>query len=145
MKRVARHSVRVAIGLAVVLSIWLVLTEPFGLGVLQLVVFIAPGALLGLGAGWMASATKPASWTWLRGRTAAIRGALILPPVLAFIVGLDGNDRPPHLLVGFVRTAWLALVAGGAIAVARLIRSQRLKSKRRRRHSAKPRSEHPRQ
>jgi hypothetical protein len=142
MKRVARHTSRVAIGVAVILSVWLVLTEPFGLGVLQLVVFMAPGALLGLAAGWMASATKPASWTWFRGRAAAIRGALILPPLLAFIVGLDGNDRPPRLLVGFVRTAWLALIAGGAVAVARLIRSQRLKSKRRRRRIVKPRSEH---
>lgn len=142
MKRVARHTIRIAIGLAIILSLWLVLTEPFGLGVLQLIVFMGPGALIGLAGGWMASATKPASWTWFRGRTAAIRGALILPPILAFIIGLDGNDRPPHLVVGFVRTAWLALIAGGAIAVARLIRSQRLHRRRRRRRAMTPRSEH---
>lgn len=139
------HAIRVALAGAGILSVWLLSTEPFGLGVLQLVVFMGPGALLGLAAGWMANATKPHAWTWQRGRTAAIRGALILPPVLAFIVGLDGNDRPQHLLVGFVRSAWLALVAGGAVAVSRLIRLQSLRARRRRHRRVRQRLEHARE
>ncbi len=140
-----KHGVRVAFAGALILSVWLLSTEPFGLGALQLLVFMGPGALLGLAAGWMANATKPRAWTWHRGLTAAVRGALILPPLLAFIVGLDGTDRPQHLLVGFVRTAWLALVAGGAVAVSRLIRLQSLRAHRRRRAAAKRRLEDARE
>lgn len=142
-----RHAVRAAIRVAFagagILSIWLLSTEPFGLGMVQLFVFIGPGALLGLGTSWMANATKPRAWTWQRGRVAAIRGALILPPVLAFIVGLDGNDRPQHLLVGFVRTAWLAFIAGGAVAVSRLIRFRSIRARRRR--ASRRRLQHARQ
>jgi len=110
---------------AALLALWLLSTEPWGLGVLQLVVFTAPGALLGLGAGWMAHATARTAWTWQHSARSAARGATILPPILAFVVALDGNDRPPHLLEGFVRAAWLALAIGGAVAVARLVRGRR--------------------
>lgn len=107
---------------AFLLALWLLSSEPWGLGVLQLVVFTAPGALLGLGAGFMAHATAKETWTWRHAATAAARGAVILPPMLAFVVALDGNDRPPHLLEGFVRAAWLAFAVGGAASVARLVR-----------------------
>jgi hypothetical protein len=142
-RHAVRAAVRVAFAGAAILSIWLLSMEPFGLGMVQLFVFVGPGALLGLGAGWMANAAKPQAWTWQRGRVAAIRGALILPPVLAFIVGLDGNDRPQHLLVGFVRSAWLAFIAGGAVAVSRLIRFRSIRARRRR--ATARRLEHARQ
>jgi hypothetical protein len=103
---------------AAVTAVWLVATEPWGLGVYQLLMFTAPGALLGLGTSWMAHAARREEWTWTVARRSAIRGATILPPVLAFIVALDGNARPQRLLVGFVYAAWVALIAG---AVAGLI------------------------
>lgn len=99
------HLVRVALACAAILAFWLLSTEPWGLGVFQLIIFMAPGALLGLATGWMANATTPGRWTWAGGRRAAVMGALILPPILASLVILDGNDRPSHLLSGFVRAA----------------------------------------
>jgi hypothetical protein len=48
-----------------------------------------------------------------------VLGAVTLPPLLAFVVALDGNARPQRLLVGFVYAAWLALIGGAAVALAR--------------------------
>lgn len=119
MSRRSRNSIRTLIGLAVVASIWLISSEPWGLGVEQLLMFAAPGALLGLGASWAAHGSSQRQWTWRNSRRAAFVGAVILPPVLAFVVAWDGNARPQRLLVGFVYAAWAVLVGGGVIAVAR--------------------------
>lgn len=103
--------------------LWVLATEPWGMRAYQLVVFTAPGALLGLGAGWMSCASAPETWTWSRARAWALGGAAVLPPFLAFLVALDGQARPHQLLAGFVRAAWLALCLGLAIAVARAARA----------------------
>lgn len=118
MRRRSHHVIR-ALGFAAALSsVWLLSTEPWGLGAYQLLMFVAPGALLGLGAGWAAHGFTQAAWTWQRARRSAVLGALLLPPALAFIVALDGNARPQRLLVGFVYAAWLALIGGTAVALA---------------------------
>ena len=111
----SRHSLHILGALALSASVWLLSTEPWGLGVFQLVMFTAPGALLGLGATWMAHMFSRRSWTWQSARRGAVIGATTLPPLLAFLVALDGNARPPALLAGFVYAAWIALF-GGAIA-----------------------------
>src|SRR5690242_10735636 len=107
-----RRSLQSLFVVAVAVSIWLLSTEPWGLGVFQLVMFSAPGALLGLGASWMAHLRSQRSWTWQSARRSAVIGATALPPLLAFLVAFDGNARPPALLAGFVYAAWIALVAG---------------------------------
>lgn len=117
MRRRARNTARTIIALALASSIWLLSSEPWGLGVYQLLMFTAPGALLGLGAGWAAHAFAQSAWTWRHAGRAALFGAVVLPPVLAFVVALDGNARPQRLLVGFVYAAWLALLGGAAIAL----------------------------
>jgi hypothetical protein len=117
MTRRGRHTARGLIFLAALASIWLLSTEPWGLGVYQLLMFAAPGALLGLGASFAAHASSPRDWTWRRGRRAAFVGAITLPPVLAFLVAIDGNAQPQRLLVGFVYAAWVALIGGAAVAV----------------------------
>ena len=99
-------------------SVWLLSTEPWGLGAYQLLMFVAPGALLGLGAGWAAHGFTQPTWTWQRARRSAVLGGLLLPPALAFLVALDGNARPQRLLVGFVYAAWVALIGGAAVALA---------------------------
>lgn len=124
MARPFRHLVRVLVTLAGVLSLWLLSTEPWGLGVYQLLVFTAPGALLGLGAAWTAHASTPETWTWQRARRAAAVGAATLPPVLAFLVALDGNARPQRLLLGFVYFAWLALLGGAVTALLHRTRAE---------------------
>jgi hypothetical protein len=125
MSRRSRNLVRGAVTLAVLASLWLVSTEPWGLGAFQLLMFTAPGALLGLGAAWAAHAPTQTDWTWRRARGAAVIGALTLPPVLAFIVALDGTARPQRLLVGFVYAAWVALVGGAAVSLVRGARMRR--------------------
>jgi hypothetical protein len=109
-------------GLVLALAVWALATEPWGIAVYQLIVFMAPGALLGLGAGWMAFASAQHAWTWRAARTWAIVGALALPPVLAFLVAVDGNARPHRLLAGFVRAAWIAFALGLSVAAARAFR-----------------------
>jgi len=115
----SQYGIRGLIVLAALLSIWLLSSEPWGLGVLQLVVFTAPGALLGLGAGWMAHATTRSTWDWERARSAALIGAGTLPPVLAFLIAVEGTARPQQLLVGFVHAAWIALAGGAVVAALR--------------------------
>jgi peptidoglycan/LPS O-acetylase OafA/YrhL len=119
MSRRSRNAVRIVISLAAIASVWLVSSEPWGLGVEQLLMFAAPGALLGLGASWAAHASTQRQWTWKSSRRAALVGAIALPPVLAFVVAWDGNARPQRLLVGFVYAAWLVLIAGGVFALVR--------------------------
>lgn len=119
MSRRSRNTVRGLIVLSGLAAVWLVSSEPWGLGVEQLFMFVAPGALLGLGASWAAHASLQRQWTWRRSRRAAFVGAATLPPVLAFIVAWDGNARPQRLLVGFVYAAWAALIVGGVVALIR--------------------------
>lgn len=117
------------------LALWFVVSVPWGMPITQLAVFVAPGALLGLGASWTAYAGDRTRWTWYVARRHAAVGAMFLPPILAFLVALDGNTRPPRLLAGFVRAAWLALLVGAAFAVADAmfpIRSKRRREKMRR-------------
>jgi hypothetical protein len=102
-------------GVALAAAVWLVSTEPWGLSVFQLFVFTAPGALLGLGASWMAHMWSRNAWTWRSAHRGAIVGATALPPLLAFLVALVGNTQPRALLAGFVYAAWIALL-GGAVA-----------------------------
>ena len=115
----SRNTSRTLIVIGVLASVWLVSSEPWGLGVEQLLMFTAPGALLGLGAGWAAHAADQRQWTWKASRRAAVIGAVTLPPVLAFVVAWDGNARPQRLLVGFIYAAWLALIGGGVTALVR--------------------------
>jgi hypothetical protein len=105
------------ITLAIASSVWLLSTQPWGLGVYQLLMFTAPGALLGLGASWAAHASRRQIWSWRVARRGALIGAVTLPPVLAFMVALDGNARPQRLLIGFVYAAWAALIGGAAVAI----------------------------
>ena len=71
MSRRRRHGLRALWLAAIVMALWLLSTEPWGLGVFQLVLFMAPGALLGLGAAWMFHVASPDAWTWHSGRRAA--------------------------------------------------------------------------
>lgn len=93
-------------------ALWLGATEPWGLGLFELVAFLAPGALMGLAASWIAAALSPARWRWRDGLRGAALGAAFLPPVFAFMVALAGVGRPARTLEALVLFAWLALGAG---------------------------------
>jgi len=119
MRRATRRRIASATLMVVVAFLWFIVTVPWGMPLTQLVVFLAPGALIGLGTSWAAFAFDHHGWNWKLARRHALLGALLLPPVLAFLVALDGNTRPPRLLAGFVRTAWLAFAMGVVIGVVR--------------------------
>jgi hypothetical protein len=119
MSRRSRNTTRSVFVLAGLASLWLLSTEPWGLGVQQLFMFIAPGALLGLGAAWAAHGSSQRQWTWKSARQGALVGGFALPPVLAFLIALDGNARPQRLVVGFVYAAWAVLIGGGIVALLR--------------------------
>ena len=112
-----RYLLRTVLALALGGSLWLISSEPWGLSIFQLIMFTAPGALLGMGAGWAAHATQPHAWNWSSARHSAAVGAIALPPVLAVILALDGSAAPQRLLVGFVYAAWVALFGGAVVAL----------------------------
>jgi hypothetical protein len=92
-------------------GLWIIASEPWGLAFMELIPFMAPGALLGLGAGWMSFALNPDEWSWKAGRNAAIVGALVLPPIITVALALMGA-QPERVLSSTVRATWVALIAG---------------------------------
>jgi hypothetical protein len=67
----------------------------------------------------MAHATARSTWNWKSARESALIGAASLPPVLAFLIAVDGSARPQQLLVGFVHFAWTGLPGGAVVAALR--------------------------
>ena len=61
---------------AVSFGLWMLASVPAGLAFHQLVVFAAPGALLGFGASWAAHAAAPSGWSWHAARSEVLWGAL---------------------------------------------------------------------
>lgn len=103
-----------AIGIA---ALWFFASEPWGFAIWEMLPFVAPGALLGLGAGWVSHAMKPDRWTWKSGRNSAVVGALVLPPIITVALVIVGA-RPERVLSSTVRAAWLALLVGAVWAIA---------------------------
>ena len=117
-----RHRVvrRVLFGV-VVLTLWHLATVPWGFRMLQLAAFVAPGAIIGAGAGWAYSVADEPSH---RGQTvtrSVVLGALILPPVLAALLALSGTAHPSGLPVLFVFGAWVTLCVSVAAAGVKLL------------------------
>lgn len=109
---------RLWLGIVALAVVWIGATEPWGLSVFELVLFVAPGALMGLAASWIAAALTPQRWHWRDGLNGATIGATVLPPIFAFLVALAGTWRPQHTLEALVLLAWLALAAGALAALA---------------------------
>ena len=101
----------VAVGILAV-AMWLVTIMPTGMDFLSLLVFVPPAAALGVFMRWLSCLFTPQKWTWSVTRRAALISALLLPPLLAALVAIDGLQRPEHLLPLFVLGAGLALGVG---------------------------------
>ena len=82
-----------------------------------LLVFTAPGVVLGLAVGWLSHAFHRADFTWHRGLVSAITGAVALPPVLAAAIMLTALTFPDGVIQLFVWGAWAAVVIGLVAAV----------------------------
>lgn len=117
---------RVVGAVAVAVS-WVAASLPLDGGVLDLLPFLGPGALLGLTVGWVSYAFDRRHFHWLTGLRTALAGLVILPPWLALLVALSGLTVASALTV-LVLGAWLAIVGGIGAAVIRwlTITTQRL-------------------
>jgi hypothetical protein len=115
--------VRRVAGVLGVATLWYFVSEPWGLRVTELIPFAAPGALLAVGAAWIANSTTRANWTWNVARDAAIVGAALLPPILSISIAIAA-PQPERMLRSSVRAAWIALVGGGIWAAATWVRER---------------------
>lgn len=106
------------------LVLWTLASQPTGLPVHQIALFVAPAAIIGLAASWASYAHAPDRFRWRTGAVGAALGGALLTPLLAFLIALDGQARPHGLVAGFVRSAWLAFAVGLAVAVARAARTR---------------------
>lgn len=106
---------------AIVAALWLVSTEPWGLRVGELLPFTGPGATLGVTTAWLAFAADQRYWSWRAGLWGALLGAGLLPPFLAFMIALAGTAPQAALTPMFVAFSWVALAAGSATALLRLL------------------------
>lgn len=88
-------------------------------GVLDLLIFAGPGALFGVGTGWLAHLFDQRQFTWRVGLWSALLGGIVLPPLLAALVAVGGLAVPGVILFLFVVGAWGALGLGLVVALVR--------------------------
>lgn len=91
---------------------WYAAASQLTAGVLDLVLFAPPGAVLGLAAMWAAHVFAPVRFSWRRGLVGALVGGLVVSPLVAFLVAFTAAWDHPSFQFVFNLGAWLALVAG---------------------------------
>ena len=120
MRRTLARRLMMAI---VALVAWHLATVPWGMRMSQLIAFVAPGAVIGAGAGWAYAIADAPNLRWRTTSSGAVAGAMVLPPFLAVLIGLAGASHPSQLGTLFVMGAWLTLlVSAGAGAIKLLVR-----------------------
>jgi hypothetical protein len=97
---------------------WRAASKQFTGGVVDLVVFVPPGAALGLASVWSAHAFTPTHFTWRRGLIAAVIGGVVVSPLIAFLVAFAAVWDPASFQFVFNVGAWLALAGGITIGAA---------------------------
>lgn len=118
----------VVIALATVL--WSIVIVPTGFSARELAAFVAPGAVLAVGARWASYLLRTEALTTKKLATAAFVGATILPPFIGFGIALLSAFNRSAVVAIFVLGAWAAL-AGGFIVAAALSLRDDLRAKRR--------------
>ena len=116
-RMMSMRGVRIGLAIAVAVSAWygaVFLLQEEILGVLM---FTGPGALFGLGAGWLGHVFCPERFTWSTGLRSAIAGCVLLPPLLAALIAFGAMVDPQLLSLLFALGAWAALGAGLLVAV----------------------------
>lgn len=110
-----------AVGLALV-AVWAFAAVQSGFGIVQIAVFAGPGLVLAVAASWMAHIFSSADWTWDNALNAGVAGALIFPPVVAFIVAWGATMDSSMTIFIFVFGSWFALAVGLVAGVGGLAR-----------------------
>jgi hypothetical protein len=121
-----RHPViHAALWLSLAASLWLVASVPSGFSIAQIAMFIGPGIVLAIAASWASHAAFPQAWTWQHGARAAAIGAGTFPPFVALFFAWAGTFGSNVLVMLLVLSAWLAMLFGLIVALARLARAPR--------------------
>lgn len=103
---------------------WLLAAVPARLGATDLVLFLAPAALIGIAFAWLASLGRSEDERWTRIARGALLAAMFLPPVLATSVAIAGTAGPAGILSLFVFGAWVTILLGGVVATGRMLRGR---------------------
>ena len=98
---------------------WVYVSGVFAGGLAETVVFAAPGVMFGVVIGWLSHAARQRQFTWRRGLASALAGGALLAPPLATVVVAVGAFDPALVVLLLVVGPWLALAAGGALALVR--------------------------
>src|SRR5688500_11819198 len=92
--RIRAGYVAIGCGVIVTAAAWRVASAQFTSGVLDLIVFVAPGAALGLMATWSAHVFAPRRFTWRRGLLGALVGGVGVSPLIAALVAFAAAWDP---------------------------------------------------
>jgi hypothetical protein len=131
MLALGRHRViRVVLWLSLTASLWLAASLPSGFGIAQIAMFIGPGIVLAIAASWASHAAFPRVWTWQHGARAAAIGAALFPPFVVLFFAWSGTFGPEVMMTLLVFSAWLAVLCGLMIALARLAMARRPRGRR---------------
>jgi hypothetical protein len=115
------HISRITVALAIAaccVTTWLVAGLQLAEGILGVLPFVAPGAMIGIALGWLSYLFLPRAYTWRHGRRDALRGAALLPPWLAALVTAGGMTIGGGVMV-VVGGAWTVVFVGATAALLR--------------------------
>jgi len=114
-----RWPIRV-LAVAFLVALWLFASIPWGFSAITFLIFVAPGAVIGVATAWMSRVFERGHWDWRAGLGGALIGGAFLPPFLAFLISLSGSSASPRdILTLFVLTPWFALAAGAVVGFVR--------------------------
>jgi len=132
--RIRPRYIAIGCGTIVIAAMWRVASAQFTSGVLDLIVFVPPGAALGLLATWSAHVLAPRRFTWQRGLVGALVGGVGVSPLIVALVAFAAAWDPASFQFVFNLGAWVAL-AGGLTAGTVSWALDRLSHPRRARHA----------
>lgn len=119
MQSMWRWPIRVS-AVVLLVALWLFASIPWGFSAVTFLIFVAPGAVIGVATAWMSRVFERGHWDWRAGLGGALIGGAFLPPLLAFLISITGSSASPRdILTFFVLTPWFALAAGATIGFVR--------------------------
>lgn len=114
----APRAVSVGMGAAAVAATWHLASVSLASGALDIIPFTAPGALIGLGVGWLSFAAVRREFIWRTGLVSALAGAVVLPPWLGLLIAMVAMTTAGAVLL-LVTGAWAAVGLGAMLALLR--------------------------
>ena len=132
-KRIVKHTGQWLLVAGVGCALWLTITIPTGFPFSELAAFAGPGVVLAIAMSWTANSLRRDHWNWRSALHAAAAGAILYPPLVAFITAWGGTLGMQAMVVLFVLTSWVVLGAGAFGAVLRWLLEEAPAAHRRRR------------